>query len=160
VLGAASGIGKSSAEALAGLGARVLCADRNEATAAGIREAGSWAEAITTDGALAADVTTLAAAAKSKFPRLDIAVATPGLNIPKTFSITPRRTLIASPTHRHGLCGGEGSLRQAAASVKENFTEAGCLVGLLAWISSRPRYSTRSSSRAGSAYFATGKIPA
>lgn len=28
VLGAASGIGKSSAEALAGLGARVVCADR------------------------------------------------------------------------------------------------------------------------------------
>jgi NADP-dependent 3-hydroxy acid dehydrogenase YdfG len=84
LLGAASGIGKSSAEALAGLGARVLCADRNEATAAGIREAGSWAEAITTDGALAADVTTLAAAAKSKFPRLDIAVATPRLNIRKT----------------------------------------------------------------------------
>ena len=39
VLGAASGIGKSSAEALAGTGARVVCADRdrdrNEATAAG-----------------------------------------------------------------------------------------------------------------------------
>jgi NAD(P)-dependent dehydrogenase (short-subunit alcohol dehydrogenase family) len=28
VLGAASGIGKSSAEALAGLGARIVCADR------------------------------------------------------------------------------------------------------------------------------------
>ena len=41
VLGAASGIGKSSAEALAALGARVVCADRdrarNEAIAAGIR---------------------------------------------------------------------------------------------------------------------------
>jgi NAD(P)-dependent dehydrogenase (short-subunit alcohol dehydrogenase family) len=86
VLGAASGIGKSSTEALAGLGARVLCADRdrNEATAAGIREAGSWAEAITTDAALASDVATLAAAAKLKFARLDIAVTTPGLNIRKT----------------------------------------------------------------------------
>jgi NAD(P)-dependent dehydrogenase (short-subunit alcohol dehydrogenase family) len=88
VLGAASGIGKSSAEALAGLGARVVCADRdparNEATAAGSREAGSWAEAITTDAALATDVTTLAAAAKSKFSRLDIAFTTPGLNMRKT----------------------------------------------------------------------------
>jgi NAD(P)-dependent dehydrogenase (short-subunit alcohol dehydrogenase family) len=88
VLGAASGIGKSSAEALAGLGARVVCADRdrnrNEATAAGIRAAGGWAEAITTDGALASDVAALVAAAKSKFARLDIAVTTPGLNIRKT----------------------------------------------------------------------------
>jgi len=44
VLGAASGIGKSSAEALASLGAGVLCADRDaagaEATAAGIRGKG------------------------------------------------------------------------------------------------------------------------
>jgi NAD(P)-dependent dehydrogenase (short-subunit alcohol dehydrogenase family) len=88
VLGAASGIGKSSAEALAGLGARVVCADRdrnrNEATAAGIRAAGGWAEAIPTDGALASDVAALVAAAKSKFARLDIAVTTPGLNIRKT----------------------------------------------------------------------------
>ena len=42
VLGAASGIGKSSAEALAGLGASVICADVSgdgaEATAAGIRD--------------------------------------------------------------------------------------------------------------------------
>ena len=42
VLGAASGIGKSSAEALAGLGAHVLCADRDrercEATVASIRD--------------------------------------------------------------------------------------------------------------------------
>jgi NAD(P)-dependent dehydrogenase (short-subunit alcohol dehydrogenase family) len=53
VLGAASGIGKSSAEALVSLGARVLCADRDrdrsEATAAGIRAGGGWAEAMTTD---------------------------------------------------------------------------------------------------------------
>ena len=88
VLGAASGIGKSSAEALAGLGARVVCADRdrdrNEATAAGVRAAGGWAEAITTDAALAGDVAALAVAAKSKFPQVDIAVTTPGLNIRKT----------------------------------------------------------------------------
>jgi NAD(P)-dependent dehydrogenase (short-subunit alcohol dehydrogenase family) len=72
VLGAASGIGKSSAEALAGLGARVVCADRdrdrNEATAAGVRAAGGWAEAITTDAALAGDVAALAVAAKLQIP--------------------------------------------------------------------------------------------
>jgi NAD(P)-dependent dehydrogenase (short-subunit alcohol dehydrogenase family) len=88
VLGAASGIGKSSAETLAGLGAQVICADRdpdrNEATAAGIRAAGSWAEAVTANAALASDVAALAATVKSKFPRLDIAVTTPGLNIRKT----------------------------------------------------------------------------
>jgi NAD(P)-dependent dehydrogenase (short-subunit alcohol dehydrogenase family) len=88
VLGAASGIGKSSAEALAGLGAQVVCADRdrdrNEATAAGIRAGGGWAEAIATDAALAGDVAALADAVKAKFPRLDIAVTTPGLNIRKT----------------------------------------------------------------------------
>jgi NAD(P)-dependent dehydrogenase (short-subunit alcohol dehydrogenase family) len=88
VLGAASGIGKSSAQALAGLGAQVICADRdrarNDDTAAGIRADGGWAEAMTTDAALASDVTALAAAAQSKFPRLDIAVTTPGLNIRKT----------------------------------------------------------------------------
>jgi len=88
VLGAASGIGKSSAEALAGLGARVVCADldrdRSEATAEGIRAAGGSAEAMATDAALARDVAALAAAAESRFPRLDIAVTTPGLNIRKT----------------------------------------------------------------------------
>ena len=88
VLGAASGIGKSLAEALAGFGARVVCADRdrdrNKATAAGVRAAGGWAEAITADAALAGDIAALAAAAKSKFPRVDIAVTAPGLNIRKT----------------------------------------------------------------------------
>jgi NAD(P)-dependent dehydrogenase (short-subunit alcohol dehydrogenase family) len=88
VLGAASGIGKSSADALAGLGAQVLCADRDrdrcEATAAGIRAAGGWAEATTTNAAAASDVAALAEAAKARFQRIDIAVTTPGLNIRKT----------------------------------------------------------------------------
>jgi NAD(P)-dependent dehydrogenase (short-subunit alcohol dehydrogenase family) len=88
VLGAASGIGKSSAEALAGLGARVVCADRAldgaEATAAGIRANGGWAEAASCDAASAADVNALARTVMQKFPRLDIAVTTPGLNIRKT----------------------------------------------------------------------------
>lgn len=88
VLGAASGIGKSSAEALASLGANVLCADRDgggaEATAAGIGKRGGLAEAAMCDAASAADVTALATRAMQKFPRLDIAVTTPGLNIRKT----------------------------------------------------------------------------
>jgi NAD(P)-dependent dehydrogenase (short-subunit alcohol dehydrogenase family) len=88
VLGAASGIGKSSAEALASLGARVLCADRAaegaEATATGIRAQGGAAEALACDAADRASVTALAAAVRRIFPRLDIAVTTPGLNIRKT----------------------------------------------------------------------------
>jgi NAD(P)-dependent dehydrogenase (short-subunit alcohol dehydrogenase family) len=88
VLGAASGIGKSSAEALASLGARVMCADRSNegaaATAAAIREAGGWAEAAACDASSRSDVAALASAATAKFPRLDIAVTTPGLNIRKT----------------------------------------------------------------------------
>ncbi|MBV9702799.1 MAG: SDR family oxidoreductase [Methylobacteriaceae bacterium] len=87
VLGAASGIGKASAEALADLGAHVLCADRDrdgvEATAAGIRKNGSG-EAVVADAARAADIASLAAAATARFARLDIAVTTPGLNIRKT----------------------------------------------------------------------------
>jgi NAD(P)-dependent dehydrogenase (short-subunit alcohol dehydrogenase family) len=88
VLGAASGIGKSSAEALASLGASVLCADRSaegaETTAAGIRAQGGSAEAATCDAASATDVAALATKVTERFPRLDIAVTTPGLNIRKT----------------------------------------------------------------------------
>jgi NAD(P)-dependent dehydrogenase (short-subunit alcohol dehydrogenase family) len=88
VLGAASGIGKASAEALAGLGARVICADRkregSEATASGIRDGGGAAEALVTDAADPSEVNALAEAAKAKLSRVDIAVTTPGLNIRKT----------------------------------------------------------------------------
>jgi NAD(P)-dependent dehydrogenase (short-subunit alcohol dehydrogenase family) len=88
VLGAASGIGKSSAVTLAGLGARVVCADRDiegcQATAALIRDDGGEAEAISTDAAIASEVSALADSVKLKYPRLDIAVTTPGLNIRKT----------------------------------------------------------------------------
>jgi len=88
VLGAASGIGKSSAEALASLGADVMCADLAadgaEATAAGIRANGGLAASANCDASSASDVTALAAAAMQKFPRIDIAVTTPGLNIRKT----------------------------------------------------------------------------
>src|SRR5215471_9496211 len=88
VLGAASGIGKSSAEALASLGASVLCADRDgagaEATAAGIRDKGGWAVSAACDASSRTDVVTLAKTATQRFERLDIAVTTPGLNIRKT----------------------------------------------------------------------------
>jgi NAD(P)-dependent dehydrogenase (short-subunit alcohol dehydrogenase family) len=88
VLGAASGIGKSSAEALAALGAHVLCADRTvdgaEATAAAIRGQGGMASAAACDAADKADVAALAQAAMRAFAKLDIAVTTPGINIRKT----------------------------------------------------------------------------
>ncbi|WP_312017177.1 SDR family oxidoreductase [Bradyrhizobium jicamae] len=86
MLGAASGIGKFSAEALAALGARVLCADRTqegvEATAVAIRKQSSLSVATSCDAA--ADDEALAAKALVEFPRVDIAVTTPGLNIRKT----------------------------------------------------------------------------
>jgi NAD(P)-dependent dehydrogenase (short-subunit alcohol dehydrogenase family) len=88
VLGAASGIGKSSAEALASLGANVLCADREangvEATVAGIREQGGLASSAACDASSRTDVADLAKTATERFPRIDIAVTTPGLNIRKT----------------------------------------------------------------------------
>lgn len=87
VFGAASGIGKASAEALAALGAAVHCADidlaQAEATAAGIRAAGGSAEASRADAASGAEVAALVARAKSSLGRLDVAVTTPGINIRK-----------------------------------------------------------------------------
>lgn len=88
VLGAASGIGKSSAEALASLGANVLCADRDaagaQATASGICGNGGSASSADCDASSRAGVAALAKRAAEKFPRIDIAVTTPGLNIRKT----------------------------------------------------------------------------
>src|SRR5262249_59651300 len=72
VLGAASGIGKSSAEALASLGAVVLCADREadgaEATAAGILKNGGSASAAVCDAASRTRVAALPPAPRPKFP--------------------------------------------------------------------------------------------
>jgi NAD(P)-dependent dehydrogenase (short-subunit alcohol dehydrogenase family) len=88
VLGAASGIGRSSAEALAALGARVLCADHAidgaEATVAAIRSNGGVADAAACDAASRSEVAALAGIAIKMFARVDIAVTTPGLNIRKT----------------------------------------------------------------------------
>jgi NAD(P)-dependent dehydrogenase (short-subunit alcohol dehydrogenase family) len=82
VLGSASGIGKASAEALAALGATLICADRNEegvvATAAELK-----AEAHVVDAGSAADIKRLAAAITAKHARLDVAVTTPAIHVRK-----------------------------------------------------------------------------
>jgi NAD(P)-dependent dehydrogenase (short-subunit alcohol dehydrogenase family) len=87
VLGAASGIGKASAEALGALGAEVLCADIDldlaQATAAAIRAAGGHAGAARADAASGADVAALVSRARADLGRIDIAVTTPGVNIRK-----------------------------------------------------------------------------
>jgi len=88
VLGAASGIGKASAEALAALGADVLCADKDRAgverTAADIGTAVK-SQAHVIDAGSPDDVAKLADAAAKFAPRLDIAVTTPALHIRKAF---------------------------------------------------------------------------
>jgi len=86
VLGAASGIGKASAEALAALGATVICADKDkagvEATAADVAASGG-AEAHVLDAGDAAAVDALAAAIAAKHQRLDVAVTTPAVHVRK-----------------------------------------------------------------------------
>jgi NAD(P)-dependent dehydrogenase (short-subunit alcohol dehydrogenase family) len=83
VLGAASGIGKASAEALAALGATVVCGDKNkegvETTAADISSLGR-AEAHVVD---ANSAESLAAAIETNHKRLDIAVTTPAVHVRK-----------------------------------------------------------------------------
>jgi NAD(P)-dependent dehydrogenase (short-subunit alcohol dehydrogenase family) len=88
VLGAASGIGKANAEALAALGANVICADKDrdgvERTAADIGSVVK-SQAQVTDAANADDIVRLAQAAAKFAPRLDIAVTTPAVHIRKAF---------------------------------------------------------------------------
>jgi len=88
VLGAASGIGKASAEALAALGANVICADKDRAgverTAAEIgRHVKSAAHV--TDASAPEEVQALADSALKFAARLDIAVTTPAIHIRKPF---------------------------------------------------------------------------
>lgn len=82
VLGAASGIGKASAEALAALGAVVICADQNregvEATAAELR-----AEAYVVDAGSANGIRSLATKIAGAYPQLHIAVTTPAIHVRK-----------------------------------------------------------------------------
>jgi NAD(P)-dependent dehydrogenase (short-subunit alcohol dehydrogenase family) len=87
VMGAGSGIGAGTARVLAGLGARVLCADVNEegaqAVVQEISEAGGTAIAMRADLSAKADVTAVLDTAIDEFGRIDIAVTTPGINIRK-----------------------------------------------------------------------------
>ena len=82
VVGAGSGIGKTSAEALAAFGARVTCADVDlaaaERTAAAISSSGHQADALMVD---VRDTSTVNAAF-AKHP-VDVLVSTPGINVRK-----------------------------------------------------------------------------
>ena len=86
VLGAASGIGKASAEALAALGAAVICADKNkagvEATAAELAAVGGG-EAHVVDAGSAEEIAALAAEIAHRHKRLDIAFTTPAIHVRK-----------------------------------------------------------------------------
>src|SRR5277367_3161969 len=86
VLGAASGIGRASAEALAALGATVICADKNregvEATSRDIAME-DRAEVHVLDAGNADAVKALAAAIEVTHKRLDIAVTTPAVHVRK-----------------------------------------------------------------------------
>jgi NAD(P)-dependent dehydrogenase (short-subunit alcohol dehydrogenase family) len=87
VLGAASGIGRASAEAMAALGAHVICADQNkeqvEAVAADLKGQGAGGEAHVVDAGKSDDIRALAAAITDKHKRLDIAVTTPAIHVRK-----------------------------------------------------------------------------
>jgi NAD(P)-dependent dehydrogenase (short-subunit alcohol dehydrogenase family) len=88
VVGAASGIGRASAEALAALGAEVICADKSgegvERTAA---EIGKHArtEAHVIDAGSSDDIRTLVGSIIASKRRLDIAVTTPAIHVRKLF---------------------------------------------------------------------------
>jgi NAD(P)-dependent dehydrogenase (short-subunit alcohol dehydrogenase family) len=86
VVGAASGIGRASAEALAALGADVICADKShegvERTAAEIGKHTS-AEAHVIDAGSPEDVGALARSIVTSKRRLDIAVTTPAIHVRK-----------------------------------------------------------------------------
>ncbi len=88
VLGAASGIGKASAEAIAALGANVICADKDrdgvERTAGEIGKYVKSAAQVTDAGA-PDDVQALADATRKFTKVLDIAVTTPAMHIRKPF---------------------------------------------------------------------------
>jgi NAD(P)-dependent dehydrogenase (short-subunit alcohol dehydrogenase family) len=86
VLGAASGIGKASAEALAALGAAVICADKNKQ---GVEETAnliakhSKAEAHVIDAGKSEDIDKLATAIGKNHKRLDAALTTPAIHVRK-----------------------------------------------------------------------------
>jgi NAD(P)-dependent dehydrogenase (short-subunit alcohol dehydrogenase family) len=86
VLGAASGIGKASAEALAALGADVICADRDKAGVEATAHAlGTHVktQAHVVDAGNGEAIGALAEAASKGHSRLDIAVTTPAIHVRK-----------------------------------------------------------------------------
>lgn len=87
VVGAASGIGQASAQALAALGATVVCADVDragaDATARSIADAGGRAEADQVDVAREQDVVRLFSAAAERHASLGVCVVTPAVNARK-----------------------------------------------------------------------------
>ena len=87
VVGAASGIGQASAQALAALGAEVVCADVNragaEATAGLIADAGGRAEADQVDVSREADVVRLVSGVAERHAALGVCVVTPAVNARK-----------------------------------------------------------------------------
>jgi NAD(P)-dependent dehydrogenase (short-subunit alcohol dehydrogenase family) len=92
VLGAASGIGKASAEALAAMGAGVICADKNrdgvERTAAELRScvtSQAHLDAHVVDAGKPEDIHALAATVMASGRKLDIAVTTPATHVRKLF---------------------------------------------------------------------------
>lgn len=93
VTGAASGIGRASAIALATAGARVVASDRLDddalrATVAAIRTAGGDAEAFACDVTVTAQVDALMARAAQRFGRLDLSVHCAGVLQEKPFLAT------------------------------------------------------------------------
>ncbi|TDE08250.1 SDR family NAD(P)-dependent oxidoreductase [Jiangella asiatica] len=87
VMGAASGLGEASARFLAGMGARVVCADIDgegvTATARRIADEGGTALSVRADLTRTDEVRAAVATAVDTYGRLDIGVTTPGINIRK-----------------------------------------------------------------------------
>lgn len=87
VVGAASGIGRASAEALAAFGAKVVLADRDqeglEAALAAVRAQGGEAEAYPLDLAVRGEAEALVERVHRDHGRLDTLVSTPAINLRK-----------------------------------------------------------------------------
>ncbi len=87
VVGGASGIGQAAAQALAAHGAHVVCADLNlegaRATADEITRDGGRAEAAQVDVVREDSVRALVSGVTARHASLDVAVATPGINVRK-----------------------------------------------------------------------------
>ncbi len=87
VVGAASGIGRASAEALAAFGAKVVLADRDqeglEAALAAVRAQGGEAEAYPLDLAARGEAEAVVERVHRDHGRLDTLVSTPAINLRK-----------------------------------------------------------------------------